>query len=150
MAVKVKIAPMKVGFGETKKEAYVGRVQLGETVDTEMLVEQIHLRTGMAEAQIKMALENMTESIAHFFKMGNGVRLGELGIIKPTIKTRSAETEDEVQIVKLKYLYTPSVKMKKALEELELRKLDEYEEDAEDDDDEPENGSDDGGGQDFS
>lgn len=40
--------------------------------------------------------------------------------------------------------------MKKALEELELRKLDEYEEDAEDDDDEPENGSDDGGGQDFS
>lgn len=151
MAVKVKFAQMKVGFGDEKKEAYVGRVQLGETVDTDMLVEQIHLRTGMTEAQIRMLLDNMTDSIAHFFKMGNGVRLGELGIIKPTIKTRSAASEDDVEIVKLKYLYTPSVKMKNALKELELRKLDDNNgEDDDDDDDNNTGGSDNGeGGTDF-
>lgn len=35
MAVKYSIETMKVGFGTEKKEAYVGRVQLGDTVDDE-------------------------------------------------------------------------------------------------------------------
>lgn len=136
MAVKYSIETMKVGFGTDKKDAYVGRVQLGDTIDTDMLVEQISLRTGMAEAQIKMVLENMTKSIQHFCKIGNGVRLGKLGIIKPKIQTRSAETEEDVQVVKLKYSFLPSTEMKEALRELEVRKLGESSENEEDEDDE--------------
>ena len=138
MAVRYHIGTMKVGFGDTKKEAYVGRVKLGDTIDTDMLVEQIHLRTGMTKAQIKMVLENMTESIQHFCKLGNGVRLGKLGIIKPSIKSRTAETEDDVKVLKLKYSFLPSVEMKDALRELELRKLDESQSSAEEDEDDNE------------
>ena len=50
MSVRYQISKQKIGFGTDKKEAYVGRVQLGETVETDMLVEQISLRTGMNEA----------------------------------------------------------------------------------------------------
>lgn len=150
MAVKYSIETMKVGFGTEKKEAYVGRVQLGDTIDTDMLVEQISLRTGMNEAQAKMLLENITDSIMHFCKLGNGVRLGKLGIIKPRIKTRSSETEDGVQIVKLKYSFLPSVEMKEALRALEVRKLGDTVDDEDDEDDEESGGSSSGDeGQDF-
>lgn len=141
MAIKYSLETMKVGFGTEKKEAYVGRVQLGETIETDMLVEQISLRTGMTQAMIKLVLENMTDSIQHFCKIGNGVRLGKLGIIKPGVKTKSAEAEGDVQIVKLKYNFLPSVEMKEALRELELRKLgDTTDEGVVDEDDEPEEG----------
>lgn len=123
MSVRYSIEKQKIGFGNDKKEAYVGRVQLGETVDTDMLVEQISLRTGMNEAQAKMLLENITDSIMHFCKLGSGVRLGKLGILKPTIKSKSADDADSVEIVKLRYRFLPSVQMKEALDELDIRKL---------------------------
>lgn len=148
MSVRYQISKQKIGFGTDKKEAYVGRVQLGETVETDMLVEQISLRTGMNEAQAKMLLENITDSILHFCKLGSGVRLGKLGILKPTLKSKSAEDADSVEIVKLRYRFLPSVAMKEALDQLEVRKLgDDSDEGVVDEGDD--DGDDDGGGQEF-
>lgn len=150
MAVKYSIEQFKVGFGTDKKEAYIGRIQLGDTVDTDMLVEQVSLRTGMTEAQIKMVLENLTKSILHFSKLGNGVRLGKLGIIKPAITTKSSDTADGVEIVKLRYNFIPSSEMKAALDELEVRKLGDTSDEEVADDSEEESGSTDSGdGSDF-
>lgn len=140
MAVKYSIEQFKIGFGTDKKEAYVGRIQLGDTVETDMLVEQVSLRTGMTQAQIKMVLENLTDSILHFSKLGNGVRLGKLGIIKPGLSSKSSDTADGVQIVKLRYNFLPSVEMKAALDELEVRKLGETTDEGVVDEDEEEAG----------
>lgn len=147
MPIKYKVEQAKIGFGKDKKEAYVGKIQLGQTVETEMLVEQVSLRTGMTKAQVKMALENMTESIQHFCMLGNGVRLGKLGIIKPAISTGSHDSADAVSVVKLKYNFIPSTEMKEALRALEVRKSGEsYDEDEEEDDDESGTPSGGGGG----
>lgn len=141
MSVKYAIEKFKIGFGTEKKEAYVGRIQLGETVETEMLVEQVSLRTGMNQAQVKMLLDNLTDSILHFCKLGSGVRLGKLGIIKPAINSKSAESADDVSVVKLRYRFLPSVDMKNALSELEIRKQgDTGEEGVVDEDEEAEEG----------
>lgn len=147
MAVKYNIEKMKVGFGSEKKEAYVGRIQLGDTVETDMLVEQVSLRTGMTEAQIKMVLENLTASILHFSKLGNGVRLGKLGIIKPGINSRSSESADDVSVVKLHYNFLPSTEMKEALKQLEIRKAGELSADETEEDENGSSSSD--GGTDF-
>lgn len=151
MAVKYVISKQKIGFGKEKTEAYVGKIQLGETVETEMLVEQVSLRTGMTKAQIKMVLENMTESIQHFCMLGNGVRLGKLGIIKPAISTGSHDNADDVSVVKLKYNFMPSTEMKEALRALEVRKdSDSYDrDDDEDDEGSTPSGGGGGGGQEF-
>lgn len=149
MAVRYSVEKFKVGFGTEKKEAYVGRIQLGETVDTDMLVEQVSLRTGMNVAQVKMLLDNMTDSILHFCKLGSGVHLGNLGIIKPAINSKSAESADDVEVVKLRYRFLPSVAMKNALRELEVRKQGDLTEDDVVDEDEEEAGGSDGGGQEF-
>lgn len=145
MSVRYSIEPMKVGFGESKRDAFVGRAQLGETVDTEMLVEQVSLRTGMTQAMVKLVLENLTDSIQHFCKLGNGVRVGKLGIIKPSINSKSAESADGVQIVKLRYNFLPSVEMKDALDELEIRKLGDDSDSGVVDEDEEDNGGDNSG-----
>ena len=154
MAVRYSIEKQKIGFGKEKKEAFVGRTQLGETIDTDMLVEQISLRTGMNEAQAKMLLENITDSILHFCKLGNGVRLGKLGILKPSIKSKSADDASEVEILKLRYRFLPSVAMKEALDQVDIRKLDDNSDDdvvdeGDDDDDEGTGGNTGGGGQEF-
>lgn len=148
MSVRYSIEPMKVGFGESKREAFVGRAQLGETVETDMLVEQVSLRTGMTKAMVKLVLENLTDSIQHFCKLGSGVRVGKLGIIKPSINSKSASDAGEVEIVKLRYSFLPSVEMKEALRELDIRKLGEDSDEGvvDEDDDDSGNG---GGGQEF-
>lgn len=148
MAVNYSIEQMKVGFGTSKREAYVGRVRLGETVDTELLVEQVSLRTGMTKAQVKMALENLTDSIKHFCLLGNGVRVGELGIIKPAIKSKSAAEAGDVEVVKLRYKFLPSKAMHDALRELSIRKVGESEDEGVVDEDEEDSGES-SGGQDF-
>lgn len=145
MSIRYNIEKTKIGFGTEKTEAYVGKIQLGETVDTDMLVEQVSLRTGMTQAQIRMVLDNLTDSILHFCKLGNGVRLGKLGIIKPAISSRSAETADEVEVVKLRYRFLPSVDMKDALDELELRKSGDADEGVVDEDEEDSTEGDEGG-----
>lgn len=122
MALKYELKPMKVGFGKDKKDAFVARTQLGETVSTEQLVEQVALRTQQQPAAVHTVLDNLVDSIYHFASMGNGVRVGELGIIKPALESRAAEAAGDVAIAKLKYNYMPSVKMKAALEKLTVRK----------------------------
>lgn len=149
MAIRYKVEQAKIGFGTDKKEAYVGKIQLGMTVETDMLVEQVSLRTGMTRAQVKMALDNMTESIQHFCMLGNGVRLGKLGIIKPAISTGSHENADDVSVVKLKYNFIPSVEMKEALRALEVRKWGEDPDEDEEDDEEGGSSGGDGGGTEF-
>lgn len=155
MAVRCVIAKQKIGFGKEKKEAFVGRAQLGETIDTDMLVEQISLRTGMNEAQAKMLLENITDSILHFCKLGNGVRLGKLGILKPSIKSKSADDANDVEILKLRYRFLPSVAMKEALDQVDVRRFDDnldddvVDEGDDDDDDETGGGTSSGGGQEL-
>lgn len=150
MSIKYAVEKCRIGFGSSKKDAYVGRIQLGDTVETDMLVEQVSLHTGMTRAQIKMVLDNLTDSILHFCKLGSGVRLGNLGIIKPAINSKSADDADDVKVVKLRYRYLPSVDMKNALKELEIRKKDESADSGvvDEDEEEDDNGGGDGG-QDF-
>lgn len=95
-----------------------------------------------------MTLDNMTESILHFCKLGNGVRLGKLGIIKPAISTGSHENADDVSVVKLKYNFIPSSEMKEALRSLEVRKLGDSSDVDEEEEESGSSGSD-GGGQEF-
>lgn len=149
MSVRYSIEPMKVGFGESKREAFVGRAQLGETVETDMLVEQVSLRTGMTKAMVKLVLENLTDSIQHFCKLGSGVRVGKLGIIKPSINSKSAAEADDVEVVKLRYKFLPSTSMHDALRELSVRKVDDSNDEGVVDEDDDDSGNGGGGGQEF-
>lgn len=123
MAVKYSVEPMKVGFGTQKTEAYAGRIQLGDTISTEKLEEQVSLRTMLPQSVVHTVLGNIVESVIHFVEEGQGVRLGELGILRPAINTKSASDDDDVQVTKVRVRYVQSKKMRQAAENLSIRKI---------------------------
>jgi len=123
MAVKYSVEPMKVGFGSQKTDAYVGRIQLGDTISTEKLEEQVSLRTMLPQSVVHTVLGNIVESVIHFVEEGQGVRLGELGILRPAINTKSASDDDDVQVTKVRVRYVQSKKMRQAAENLSIRKI---------------------------
>ena len=146
MAIKYKVEQAKVGFGKDKSEAYVGRIQLGDTVSTEKLEEQVALRTMLPQNVVHTVFGNIVESVIHFIEEGHGVRLGELGILRPSITTKSADKDEDVAITGLRVKYWQSKKMRQAMEKLSVRKLankdDDEEHDSDNDDEttEPDNG----------
>ena len=151
MSVKYKIRKAKIGFGKDKSEAYVGSIQLGETISTEKLEEQVALRTLLPQSVIHTVFGNIVASVCHFVEEGNGVRLGELGILRPSINTKSAAEGGDVEVEKVRMRYLPSVKMRRAIETFVVKRIGEQDDaDVEEDDDETGDGGDNGdGGQEF-
>ena len=123
MAVKYSVEPMKVGFGSQKTDAYVGRIQLGDTISTEKLEEQVALRTMLPQSVVHTVLGNIVDSVVHFVEEGQGVRLGELGILKPAISTKSAADDEEVTVKGVRLRYLQSKKMRQAVKNLSIRKI---------------------------
>lgn len=123
MSVKYTVEPMKVGFGTQKSEAYVGRIQLGDTISTEKLEEQVSLRTMLPESVVHTVFGNIVDSIIHFVEEGHGVRMGELGILKPGINTKSAAEDGEVEVRSIRLRYIQSKKMRQAVKNLSVRKV---------------------------
>lgn len=123
MAVKYSVEPMKVGFGSQKTDAYVGRIQLGDTISTEKLEEQVALRTMLPQSVVHTVLGNIVDSVVHFVEEGQGVRLGELGILKPAISTKSASDDEEVTVKGVRLRYLQSKKMRQAVKNLSIRKI---------------------------
>lgn len=151
MPVKYSVEKVKIGFGTQKTEAYAGRIQLGDTISTEKLEEQVSLRTMLPQSVVHTVFGNIVESVIHFVEEGQGVRLGELGILKPAINTKSAADDDDVAVTKLRLRYLQSKKMRQAVANLSVRKVvDAVADDDDDDDDTAPGGAGTGdGGQDF-
>lgn len=134
MAIKYKVEQTKVGFGRDKSEAYVGRIQLGDTVSTEKLEEQVALRTMLPQNVVHTVFGNIVDSVIHFIEEGHGVRLGELGILRPSITTKSADKDEDVAITGLRVKYWQSKKMRQTVDNLSVRKLsDNHDEEEEED-----------------
>ena len=105
MSIKYSVESMKVGIGKDKREAYVGRVRLGDNISTEKLEEQVALRTMLPQNVVHTVFSNLIDSIIHFIEEGQGVRMGELGILKPAINTQSAASDDGVKVERVRIRY---------------------------------------------
>lgn len=134
MAIKYSVEQMKVGFGKDKSTAYVGRARLGDTISTEKLEEQVGLRTMLPQTVVHTVFANLVASVIHFIEEGHGVRLGELGILRPSITTKSGEKDEDVSVINLRVKYWQSKEMRQAVSNLHVRKLaDDNEEEEEED-----------------
>lgn len=134
MAIKYSVEQMRVGFKTDKRDAYVGRIQLGDNISTEKLEEQVALRTMLPQNVVHTVFANLVDSIIHFIEEGHGVRMGELGILKPGISTQSSEKDEGVKVTHTRIRYIQSKKMRQAVKNLSIHKLspDDEEEEADD------------------
>lgn len=152
MPIKYNVKKTKVGFGTDKTEVYVGRIQLGSTISTDKLEEQVAVRTLLPQSVIHTVLNNIVDSVCHFVEEGQGVRIGELGILRPSISTKSAADDSEVSVEKVRLRWLPSVKVREAAAKFSIKKVSDSSSATDDTDDEEtggedvDNGSSSGGG----
>lgn len=150
MPIKYDVKKTKIGFGTDKKEAYVGRIQLGSTITADKLEEQVALRTLLPQSVIHTVLNNIVDSVCHFVEEGQGVRIGELGILRPSINTKSAADGSDVEIEKVRVRWLPSNKVREAAAKFAVKKVsDDSDVEVDEDDTTSGGGSTDEGGQDF-
>lgn len=150
MPIKYDVKKTKIGFGTDKKEAYVGRIQLGSTITADKLEEQVAIRTLLPQSVIHTVLNNIVASVCHFVEEGQGVRIGELGILRPSINTKSAADGGDVEVEKVRVRWLPSKTMREAAAKFAIKKMgDDSNVDMDDDDTTSGGGNTDQGGQEF-
>lgn len=150
MPIKYDVKKTKIGFGKDKSEAYVGRIQLGSTITADKLEEQVAIRTLLPQSVIHTVLNNIVASVCHFVEEGQGVRIGELGILRPSINTKSAADGSDVEIEKVRVRWLPSKKVREAAANFAIKKMgDDSSVEVDEEDTTDGGGSTDEGGQDF-
>lgn len=120
MSLTIKTTTAKVGFGREKSEKEVIRAMRGATVDSEQLIQQVALRTGLTQGVCRAVIDSLWEAAGTYVLEGHGVRLGDFGILKPALVTRAATDEKKAKVIRKKLLFLPSQHAKAMVEKMKL------------------------------
>lgn len=119
MALHAIKAKQKVGFGTTKQEKTVARLQLAQTVSLDELAEEIHDKTGIPVATATTVLNYLPEAVAQFIRLGHGVDLG-FGILKPSISTGAYDDPAKVEVKKKRFTFRIKSKLREILDRISV------------------------------
>ena len=81
-------------------------------------------RTTLTEYEVQFALGELQDIIVENIRLGRGVKLDKLGSIHPSLSSKAVDSLKEINlstVKKLKLIYKPSVRIKKALKEVKMR-----------------------------
>ena len=120
MALRYLKSQTKIGFGKEKKEKFVGRRRLADSLSLERLAKEIAQYTGQAAAQCEITLRYMACAIEDAMLDGRSVDIG-IGTTSPAINTKSADTADGVKVVKKRALYRANASMRRVMEQVSVK-----------------------------
>ena len=150
MGFRVKKQAMTLHYKKDKPTAYKLQLVREQTVKYKQLCKNIASSTGIRKGEVEDVLDALSQQMVQMMEMGHPFQLGVLGTFKPTIKTKCADTMDELSadnIIRRRIQFIPGEIFKDMLAGMDI------ETEADDDDDEaeaPSEGSDptpdDGGG----
>ena len=123
MALRYQTRKTMVGFGEVKEAKFVSQVVRDKNVSVQRMVEQVALRSGQPKAVCRAVIDTLVESMGTWMADGQGVTLGSLGILKPTVNCRAGETSGDVAVVRKKILFYPSTETRRMLEDIKVEKI---------------------------
>lgn len=113
------IARQKPGTEDPEnKKYYLSRNSTG-LIKTETIAHEIAISAGQSEGTILGLLQDLHNEILSHLKNGYSVRLGNIGILHPTITSWGEETEEEVDassVSKINVRFIPSIGLKKSVE----------------------------------
>lgn len=115
MGIQAKNVKRPIGFGTDKTEMVVTKINLLPTIESDKLFEQVGLRIGRPTPVVKDVMENIIEAVMTYLSEGHGVRLGDLGIIYPAIKTSADTEEDNCKVNEVTVRMRPSNDLKAAM-----------------------------------
>ncbi len=86
--------------------------------------EIIAERTTLSEYEVEFVLSELHKVVIENVEMGRGTELGRLGVVDPSLSTKSVENFDDLSLKTVKgmrLVFKPSVAIKKALKSLKYR-----------------------------
>ncbi len=115
--IKYKVIPRKNML--TEAVLYYGQIQQEGVKDIEKIASEIEKKSTVSRADILSVLSDLQEAIISALQDGQGVKLGDVGSFRPTLKTMGVEDANDFQtanIRKVNVVFTPSSTMKYRLD----------------------------------
>ena len=106
------------------KKAFYLEVDQTEPLEFESLCQLIGDRSGASPFTVEMVVNEIVDVMIENIEIGRGVRLGNLGTILPVVSSQVADKEEDLSISsvrKLRLLFKPSLRIKKALKEMRMK-----------------------------
>ena len=141
MGVSVTVQKRVLKFTENEKTVYVAKAQRGDVIMPDKIAKYVAKDTGAPQAQVKMILDTLVESMMDWIEEGHGVKLGNFGSFMPTAKSASSEIPEEVGVKRMWVTFYASKQLKERLDEVKYSTVNDFAAEVEKDD----NGSSSGG-----
>lgn len=122
----INLVPVEKTFylmGGGKKYYYL-EVKQTAPLEFENLCRLIADRSGASPFTVEMVVNEIVDVMIENIEIGRGVRLGNLGTILPVVSSQVADKEEDLSISsvrKLRLLFKPSLRIKKALKEMRMK-----------------------------
>lgn len=109
--------------GIGKKSFYLD-VKRPDQLSFEDLCKLIGERTTLSPYEVELVVNEIVSVIIENINIGRGVNLGNLGSVSPAVSSQIADKEEDLNLSlvrKLRILFKPSTKIKKALKNMRMR-----------------------------
>lgn len=111
MPLEVKKTKRTLNYTNEKCEVYVASADRHGVIESDKIAEEIAVDTGTRPAQVKMILNTLNDRIMAWLEEGFGVRLGKLGSILPSVRSKAGVTAEEAEVQRVRVIFYPSREM---------------------------------------
>ena len=99
MALEYVVTKRVFGFDKTKAEKYVARSVGSGQVSFDKMCAKVSRLCGIHRKVVDLVVSGLVDMMAEDIDDGKTVQMGEFGLFRPTIKTKSADAADAVRQV---------------------------------------------------
>jgi predicted histone-like DNA-binding protein len=126
MGVSITVQKRVLKFTENEKTVYVAKAQRGDVIMPDKIAKYLAKDTGAPQAEVKMILDTLVESMMDWIEEGHGVKLGNFGSFMPTAKSASSEDPEEVGVKRMWVTFYASKQLKNRLDEVKYSTENEF------------------------
>ncbi|WP_291528968.1 HU family DNA-binding protein [Bacteroides sp. UBA939] len=123
MALEYVVTKRVFGFDESKTEKYVAKSVRSGQMSFSKTCARVSRICGVHRKVVDLVVSGLVDMMAEDIDDGKSVQLGEFGIFRPTIKAKSANSEEGVKassIVRKRIVFTPGKIFQRTLNEMSV------------------------------
>ena len=123
MALKYVVTKRVFGFDKTNTEKYVAKSVGSGKMNFDKMCEKVSRLCGIHRKVVDLVVSGLVDMMAEDIDDGKTIQMGEFGLFRPTIKTKSADTEDAVKasnILSKRIVFTPGKIFNRMLNEMSV------------------------------
>lgn len=111
------------GFDETKTEKYVARSVVSGKMNFDKMCAKVSRLCGIHRKTVDLVVSGLVDMMAEDIDDGKTVQLGEFGLFRPTIRTRSADAAEQITtscILSKRIIFTPGKIFQRTLNDMSV------------------------------